>query len=302
MKILISGSTGFIGSELIACLKGRGHEIVSLVRLEQDATENALVWDPQHREIHLEEFEGFDVVIHLAGENIASGKWTEEKKQKIRDSRVIGTHMLAEMLARLNKPPQLLINASAIGYYGDRGEEVLDESSSQGKGFLADVCGRWETAADAAKQARIRVVKLRMGMVLSPNGGALKKMLLPFKWCLGAPLGSGKHYMSWISMDDLKGIFLHVMNHSTMEGPVNAVSPFPVTNREFTKTLGKVLFRPTHFFPVPAFILRFFWKEMADEVMLSSTRVVPTVLEKTGYTFLYPHLKNALEHMLASKR
>ncbi len=297
MKILIAGSTGLVGAELVPCLRDRGHEVFRLVRHENQLAEDALLWDPQHREIHPEEFEGFDTVINLAGENIANGRWTPEKKRKIYDSRVIGTHMLAELLARLKNPPQLLINASAIGYYGNRGDEILDESSSSGEGFLAEVCRKWEEAADSAKNAGIRVVKLRLGIVLSPEGGVLSKMLLPFKLCVGGVIGSGTQYMSWISIDDLMGVFLHVLSHPSLEGSLNTCSPSPVTNREFTKTLGRILKRPT-LFPLPAAVAHYLLGEMADELLLSSTRALPTALEKSGYCFLYPHLKECFKHLL----
>lgn len=297
MKILISGSSGFIGSELKACLSSRGHEIIKLVHSEKHLTDDALLWDPEHRELDIKDFEGFDCVINIAGEPIASGRWTPEKKKKIRDSRVIGTHMLSELLVRLDKPPKMLINASAIGYYGSRGDEILDESSTRGKGFLADVCDKWEHGADVAAEKGIRVVKVRIGVVLSPAGGALGTMLTPFKLGLGGVIGSGKQYMSWISMDDLMGVFLHVIGNSSISGPVNAVSPNPSTNREFTKTLGKVLWRPT-ICPFPEFLAKLLLGEMAEELLLSSTRVRPKKLEETEYSFLYPDLEGALKHLL----
>lgn len=297
MKILISGSSGFIGSELVSSLRDRGHEVIRLVRDEKELSEDTLLWDPQHREIRPEFFEGFDAVINLAGENIANGRWSPEKKRKIYDSRVIGTHMLAELLARLKQPPKLLINASAVGYYGDRGDAILDENSASGQGFLAEVCKKWEEAANSAAQAGIRVIKLRFGVILSVKGGMLSKMLLPFRLGLGGPLGSGKQYISWVSMDDLMGVFFHLLSHPEMEGAINVCTPHPVTNKEFTKTLASVLRRPA-FFSVPASLLRFILGEMADEMLLGSTRAVPKVLEESGYTFLYPDLKGALRHLL----
>ncbi|MFQ5729310.1 MAG: TIGR01777 family oxidoreductase [Waddliaceae bacterium] len=298
MKILISGSSGLIGSELVPCLRDRAHEVIRLVRSEQQLSGDTLLWDPEHREINLEDFEGFDTVINLAGENIATGKWTPEKKNKIYDSRVLGTHMLSELLARLEAPPKLLINASAIGFYGTRGSKILREDALPGKGFLAEVCKKWEEATEPAVQKRIRVVRFRLGVVLTPKGGALAKMLFPFRMGLGGVIGSGRQYFSWISMDDLMGIFLHVINDESIHGPLNVVSPNSVTNRVMTKTLGRVLKRPT-LLPFPAFIARLLMgKEMADSTVLSSTRVFPEGLEQSGYSFLYPDLKSALKHML----
>lgn len=297
MRFLIKGSSGFIGSELVPCLKERGHEVIRLVRNEAELSDDTLLWDPQHSELKLEDFEGFDCVINLAGENIASGRWTEDKKKRIRDSRVMGTHMLCELLARLENPPKVLINASAIGYYGNQGDKVVSEDSHPGQGFLSGVCQDWEKATEPAEKKEIRVVKLRIGIVLAPNGGALGKMMIPFNLGLGGVIGSGEQYMSWISMDDLIGVFLHIVGNEGVEGPVNAVAPNPVTNREFTKTLGKVLRRPT-IFPLPAFVAKFLFGEMADEMLLSSTRVSPDVLTLSGYSFLYPTLQGALEHMM----
>jgi uncharacterized protein len=300
MKILMTGTSGLIGSHLLSCFKERGHEVVRVVRHESQLSDDTILWDPKHRELRLEEFEGFDVVVNLAGENISSGRWTDEKKQKIRDSRVIGTHMLAELLVRLQNPPQLFISASAVGFYGDRGEERLTETSPEGEGFLSEVCQKWEEATLPAKNAGIRVVNLRFGIVLASEGGALARMLLPFKMGLGGVIGTGKQYMSWIAIDDLVGIVLHVMNDPSIQGPVNTVSPDPVTNYTFTKVLGRVLSRPT-IFPLPAFIARLILGEMADELLLSSVRAVPEVLHKTGYSFLYPDLKSALRHVLGRK-
>lgn len=297
MKVLFAGSSGFIGGELIPVLRERGHEVVRLVRSEKKMLDDTLLWDPEHRELDLEDFEGFDVVINLAGENIASGRWTQEKKKKIRESRVFGTHMLSELFARVKTPPKLFLNASATGYYGDRGEEVLDEGSPSGKGFLADVCKQWEEATLPAKEKGIRVVNLRFGVVFFPTGGALAKMLTPFKLGLGGVIGTGKQYISWISMDDLIGVVLHVIGEGSLRGPVNVVTPHPVTNRELTKKLGKVLKRPT-ILPMPAFAARLIMGEMAEETVLSSTRVLPKVLVQSGYSFLFPKLESALRHML----
>jgi hypothetical protein len=235
--------------------------------------------------------------VHLAGENIAAGRWTVEKKARIRDSRVKGTKTLCEALAQLSQPPKVLVSASAIGYYGDRGAELLWENSALGTGFLAEVCQAWEEATRPAMEKGIRVVLLRIGVVLSPAGGALAKMLLPFKLGLGGIIGSGKQYMSWIALDDVVGTIDHVLITDTLQGPVNAVAPHPVTNSEFTKTLRRVLRRPT-LFPMPAFAARLAFGEMADELLLASTRVEPKRLIATEYRFRYPELEDALRHLL----
>lgn len=298
MKILVSGSSGLVGSELVSTLKKRGHQVYRLVRKASLSREDTLLWDPEHVEIRLGDFEGFDAVIHLAGENIAAGRWNAAKKKKIRDSRVLGTHMLSELLSRLENPPKLLIAASAIGYYGSRGDELLDETAPPGTGFLADVCQKWEAAVQPAIDRGIRVVQLRIGVVLSAKGGALKQMLVPFKLGLGGPIGNGNQYMSWIAMDDLIGVILFVLSHQTIQGPLNTASPNPSTNREFTQALAKVLHRPA-FLPFPAFAAKLVFGEMADELLLSSTRVVPDKLSKAGYVFLFPDLPKALKHLLA---
>jgi uncharacterized protein (TIGR01777 family) len=299
MKFLVTGSSGLIGSDLVAALKDRGHQVIRLVRSEDQLSDNRLLWDPEHHELNMADFEGFDVVINLAGENIASGLWTEAKKKKIRDSRVLTTHMLCELLAMLNKPPKILVNASAVGYYGDRGDEILDENSLPGTGFLAEVCQKWEEATKPASDKGIRVILLRFGAILSSKGGVLGKMRLPFKLGLGGVIGSGKQYMSWISIDDLIGVVLHVISNDSLSGPVNTVTPEPVTNKEFTKTLGKTLNRPT-ILPVPAFAVKLIFGEMGDELLLSSTKAVPSKLEASDYTFLYPDLASALKHLLES--
>jgi uncharacterized protein (TIGR01777 family) len=238
-----------------------------------------------------------EAVVHLAGENIASGRWTAARKARIRSSRVMGTRTLCETLARLSQPPKVLVSASAIGYYGDRGAEPLWENSAFGTGFLAEVCRAWEEATQPAVQKGIRVVLLRIGIVLSPAGGALAKMLIPFQLGLGGVIGSGNQYMSWIALDDVAGVIAHALVTDTLQGPVNAVAPYPVTNREFTKTLGRVLRRPT-VFPLPGFAARLAFGEMADALLLASTRVEPKRLLATQYVFRYPELEDALRHLL----
>lgn len=297
MKVLISGSSGLIGLALVRALEENEHEVVRLVRTNDPMLKGCLCWDPQHVEVDPKKFEGYDALINLAGENIASGRWTPDKKRKIRDSRVLGTRMLSELIAHLDKPPKLLINASAIGYYGNRDDEVLHEGSPPGEGFLSKVCQEWEGATEAAEVRGIRVIKLRTGMVLSSKGGALQKMLIPFRLGLGGIIGSGKQYMSWIHLDDVVGIILHVMEKEIVQGPVNVVAPEAVTNYTFTKTYGKVLHRPT-IFPLPAFFARLMLGEMADELLLASTRVSPDVLLNSHYAFKHPSLDEALSETI----
>ena len=274
--------------------------VSKIVRTDAQLSDDAILWDPEHHELTPKDFEGYDVLINLSGENIASGRWTSDKKRKIKESRVMGTRMLCELLSRLQSPPRLLINASAIGYYGNRGDELLPEDSAPGKGFLADVCQKWEAATASAVKRGIQVVKLRTGVVLSLKGGALAKMLVPFKLGFGGIIGSGRQWISWISMDDLMGIFLHIIGHPEIQGPVNAVTPNPVRNQQFTKDLGKILHRPT-IIPFPTFAARLMLGEMADEMLLTSTRAVPTVLIRSGYSFLFPDLEGAFTHLFEKK-
>jgi len=238
-----------------------------------------------------------DAVVHLAGENIAAGRWTERQKARIRDSRVKGTRLLCDLLARYSPPPKALVCASAVGYYGDRGDEILKEESASGSDFLSDVCGEWEAATQTAVERGIRVVNLRIGVVLSPLGGALAKMLTPFKLGAGGVIGSGRQYMSWIALDDAVRAFHFALTNQSLHGPVNAVAPNAVTNRDFTRTLGRVLSRPT-VFPMPAFAARLAFGEMADALLLASTRVQPARLLAGGFTFRYPDLEGALRHLL----
>lgn len=299
MKIAITGSSGLVGSALTQTLSKNGHSILRFVRKKEDLSDDTILWDTTKGIENPEKLNGVDVVINLAGENIATGRWTEEKKKRILESRVKGTETLCNALNTLDNPPKLLINASAIGYYGNQGDCIVNEEGPSGEGFLAKVCREWEKATESAEKKGIRVVKLRTGVVLSKKGGALAKMLLPFKLGLGGVIGSGKQWMSWIALEDLVGIVQHVIEDEAIRGPVNAVTPKAVTNYEFTKTLGKVLNRPT-IFPLPAFVAKFLLGEMADEMLLSSTRVNPAVLSMTGYSFLYPDLEGAFEHILKS--
>jgi uncharacterized protein (TIGR01777 family) len=243
--------------------------------------------------IDLESIEGFDAVVHLAGENIAARRWTAAQKSKIRDSRVKGTTLLATTLGRLKRPPSVFISASAIGYYGDRGDEQLQETSSPGSDFLANVCKEWEAATEPASRAGVRVVHIRSGIILARDGGALPKIALPFKFGVGGKIGSGRQYMSWIDLDDEVHAILHCLHRTDVRGPVNSVAPSPVTNAEFTKTLGRVLSRPT-LFPLPAFAARLMLGEMADALLLSSQRVQPATLLLTDYKFRHTSLEEAL--------
>ena len=297
MRVAVSGSTGLVGSQVVASLSAAGHEVVRLVRRPPAPGEKVVRWNPEKGEIDAAGLGGLDAVVHLAGENIASGRWTAARKAAIRDSRVNATRLLCETLAGLARPPKTLVCASAIGYYGDRGADVLTEESPPGTGYLAEVCREWEAASEPAARKGIRVVVLRIGVVLSAKGGALSRMLSPFRAGLGGVIGSGRQYVSWIALDDLVGIVLHALHSGELRGPVNAVAPVPVTNRELTEALGKVLSRPT-LLPVPAFALRLAVGEMADALLLASTRVAPRRLEETGYRFRFPELREALRHLV----
>jgi uncharacterized protein (TIGR01777 family) len=288
-----------MGSALVPTLIAGGHRVTRLVRSTPRPGQAEIPWNPAARSIGTPALEGLDAVVHLAGDNIASGRWTAAKKASIRNSRVQGTTILCEALAQLVKPPRVLLSASAIGYYGDRGETILREASPPGTGFLAEVCQAWEAATAPAAQRGIRVVHLRFGIVLSPAGGPLAKMLTPFRLGLGGVVGTGKQYLSWIALDDVLGAIHHALNTEALQGPVNVVAPSAVTNREFTTTLGKVLRRPTRF-PLPAFAARLMFGEMADALLLASTRVTPARLVASGYTFQYAELEQALQHLLGT--
>lgn len=295
VHVAVTGASGLVGSALVPLLLAGGHRVTRLVR--RPAKEGELTWNPQTG-FDAAALGDVDAVVHLAGENIAAGRWTAAVKERIRTSRVQGTRLLCEALSRSQPPPRVLVCASAIGFYGDRGDEVLTEQSSGGSGFLAEVVREWEASAQPARDAGIRVVNLRFGVILSNQGGALAKMLLPFKLGAGGRVGSGRQYWSWIALDDAAGAIYHAIMTDALCGPVNAVSPHPATNAEFTRVLGRVLCRPT-FLPLPAFAARLVLGEMADELLLSSARVAPRGLEGTGYAFLQPHLEPALRHLLA---
>ncbi len=283
MRILVTGASGLVGTALTNVLRDTGHKVLGLVRRTGTFSGTEVTWNPEKNTIEIEALEDLDGVVHLAGENIATGRWTPEKKRRILESRVMGTQLLCDALAHLNHPPKVLVSASAIGYYGDRGAEELTENSGPGTGFLAEVCQAWESAARVAETAGIRVVRLRTGVVLSSNGGALARMLPPFQWGLGGVIGDGKAYMSWIVLEDLLQIIQSALTQDALCGPVNAVAPNPVTNREFTKALGGVLHRPT-LIPLPAFAVRMMFGEMGREMLLASARVMPQRLTEAGFS------------------
>ena len=297
MRILVSGSSGLVGSALRPALAAAGDEVGRLVRPGTNAGPLDVPWDPAAHRIDAAQLERFDAVIHLAGENIAAGRWNDARKEAIRRSRVDGTLLLTRALAKLRNPPATFVSASAIGYYGDRGDEVLQETSQRGRGFLPAVCVAWESAAEPAEAAGLRVVHHRFGVILSQDGGALARMLLPFRLGLGGPVGDGRQYMSWITLDDAVGAIRHTLDSTSIAGPVNTVSPSPVSNRDFGRTLGRVLRRPA-IAALPAFAARLAFGEMADALLLASTRVVPGVLQATGYTYRHPELEMALRHVL----
>lgn len=296
MTVVVSGSSGLIGSAVIPALKAAGHRVSRLVRSKTAAGEGAIYWNPAAGELNTAALEGTDAVIHLSGESIAQ-RWNAETKARIVSSRVSSTRLLAESLGRLKRPPEVFISASAVGYYGDRGEELLHEDSVPGSGFLAECCHAWETAAQLGEQYGMRTVRLRFGVLLSTAGGALPRMLPPFRFGVGGKVGSGKQYMSWIAIDDAVGAILHAVHNTDLRGAVNAVGPNPVTNEEFTKTLGKVLHRPA-VLPLPAFVVRLAFGEMGEELLLSSTRVQPAKLRSSGYVFRYPTLEPCLRALL----
>ncbi len=301
MKVIVTGSTGLIGRALVRSLLADGHEVTRLVRggaqgFRAPGTA-AVHWDPSRGEIDARELEGHDAAVHLAGEPIAEGRWDEEKKRRIMESRAQGTRLLAEALAGLAAKPKVLVSASATGFYGDRGDEVLREESASGTDFLSEVCREWEKGTLAASRAGLRVVHLRIGFVLSGEGGGLQKMLTPFKLGVGGKVASGRQYVSWITLEDLVRVIRRALEDETLRGPVNAVAPGAVRNEEFTRALGRVLGRPT-LLPVPAFALRLAFGEVADATMLTSTRVEPARLREAGFEFGHPEIEGALRSVL----
>jgi hypothetical protein len=293
-RILVSGVSGPIGAALLPSLRSCGFQVARLVRHASGGA-NEIQWDPA-KALTPAQVSGFDSVIHLAGETVV-GRWTDSKKAKIRDSRQQGTRNLASALAAAKERPRVLITASAVGYYGNRGDETLREGSEPGTGFLAEVCREWEAANRPASEAGIRAVQIRTGVVLSPDGGALQKMLPAFRLGVGGNVGSGRQWMSWIHVQDLVGAIHHILKSDLLHGPVNMVAPHPVTNAEFTKTLAAALSRPA-VFPVPAFVAKLAFGQMAEEVLLASQRVEPAKLISSGYPFQYSDLRKALDAVL----
>lgn len=298
MKILLTGVTGLIGSALRPVLLAGGDHVIELRRRAVAGQETRAAWDLESGVVDLRRCGPLEGVVHLAGETIAQ-RWTPAAKARIRDSRVRGTRILCEALAKMSQPPEVLVCASATGFYGNRGDEVLDEQSAPGKGFLADLCREWEAAAAPARDRGIRTVHLRLGIVLTPKGGALAKMLPAFRLGLGGPLGDGEQYWSWITLDDLLRVVLHALKDERLSGPVNVVAPQAVTNREFAEVLGAVLRRPS-FLRVPAFAVRFLFGEMGEETVLASAKVRPATLGQSGFVFAFPELASSLRHLLGT--
>lgn len=294
MDVLVSGATGLIGAALVPELEAAGHRVRRLTRTPR--SEGDIRWDPEGGTIG-GDLTGTEAVVHLAGESIAEGRWTEEKKRRILESRRKGTRLLAQSIAGLAEPPSVMVSVSATGYYGDRGNELLTEESESGDLFLSEVCREWEAAAEPAREAGVRVVHPRFGIVLSTEGGALGTTLPIFKLGGGGKVGSGRQYWSWVSFDDVIGTIFHALETDALNGPVNVVTPDSPTNAEYTKVLGRVLGRPT-FFTVPAPAARVALGGIADELLLASARVEPVRLQETGYAFRHPDLEGALKYLL----
>jgi uncharacterized protein len=300
VNVIIAGATGFIGTALVPALREQGHRVVRLVRTA-DGSPDAIGWDPGRGALPSETLETADAVINLAGENVAAGRWTAARRERILRSRIDSTRTLVDALRAATPRPRVWLNASAIGYYGDRGAEILTEASSRGTGFLADVCVAWEAEAMAAARFNVRAVTLRFGVVLDGAGGALAKLRPFFQAGLGGRLGSGEQWMSWITREDAVGVIGHALSDPRCIGPLNVVAPHPVTNAVFTAALGRVMHRPT-FFPTPKAVLRTLFGQMAEETVLASARAMPERLQEWGYRFRHPMLENALPALLAPRR
>lgn len=298
MKILISGASGLVGSHLIPVLLEKGHEVYKLVRkTPREADE--IQWDAEKgfSEKEQSKLEGFDAVVHLAGDNVASENWSAEKKRKIRESRTVGTRVLVNALSKTNNPPKTLVSASAIGFYGNREDEILTEDSPKGEGFFPEVCDEWESESRKAEEFGARVVNPRIGVVLAKEDGALAKMLTPFKLGVGGVVGSGMQYMSWIALEDLIRIIIFALENENLRGAYNATAPNPVTNEVFVKTLGRVINRPT-ILPMPAFAIKLLFGEMGETLLLEGCRVIPKRLQEAGFEFKYTDLETALKAIL----
>ncbi len=298
-RILIGGASGLVGSALSAYLGTAGHEVWSLVRRPARPEAREVHWDPDGGDLRVADVEGFDAVVHLGGANIAGGRWTKRYKETIRASRVDSTTLLAETLARLRKGPRVFLSASAVGMYGNRGDDPLDENSPPGTGFLPETCLAWEAATDAARAAGIRTVNLRIGVVLALRGGALGTMLTPFRLGVGGPLGDGRQFMSWIALEDLVGMIDFALQDDDLSGPVNATAPHPVRQGDFARTLGHVLRRPA-ILPAPAFAIRMALGEMGQALLLDGARVMPIAAARAGFPFLFPYLEDALRWELGA--
>ena len=296
MKVIVSGASGLVGKALCARLAEREHQVLRLVR-RASISADEIQWHPDQGRLNGRQLMGVDAACHLAGENIAAGRWNAARKERIEESRVEGTHLLAETLANADQGPRVLVSASAIGFYGDRGDEWLDEEAAQGSGFLPDVCNAWEQAANPAREAGIRVVHPRIGVVLSAEGGALARMLLPFKLGLGGPIGNGRNWTSWITLDDLVEMIIFAIEDDRLEGPVNAVAPHPERFKDFARILGRVLSRPA-FLPLPAFVAKLALGEMAEALLMASARVRAGRLSSAGFSFKHESLETALRHVL----
>jgi uncharacterized protein (TIGR01777 family) len=297
LRVAITGASGMIGRDLTHFLTTGGHEVIRFVRDSRRVGEGTAYWNPATGEIDAAALKGVDAVVHLAGTSIGAGRWTDDRKRSILKSRVMGTELMARTLAGMNGGPRVLVSASAIGYYGDRGQEPLDESAKSGSGFLAEVVRAWEAATRPAVQAGVRVVHLRSGVALSPAGGALGQMLLPFKVGLGGRIGSGKQYVSWIDLDDLVAAYLHAIYTESLSGPVNATAPHPVTNATFTSALGRALGRPT-IVPVPALAMKALFGQLGTEALLWGQRVMPKKLQGSGFAFFHEGVEESLRFQL----
>jgi uncharacterized protein (TIGR01777 family) len=298
MRILVTGATGLIGAKLTGVLENDGHTVIALTRRASIDRQVSITWDPESGKLDPNEIEGFDAVIHLAGENIGGGRWTDARKARILNSRVNGTRLLCDAIEKLQSPPKVLISSSAIGYYGDRGDALLNEASGPGSGFLPDVCVAWEKATESAATCGVRVVLLRTGIVQTPEGGSLQRMLLPFKLGIGGKFGNGKQWWSWIGIEDVTNVIQFALMNEKLAGPVNLVAPHPVTNDEFTKILARVLKRPA-ITPIPQFALKLLLGEMADGLLFSSARVEPKRLSEAGYQFHQTELEPTLRSLLS---
>lgn len=297
LKILVTGASGLVGRTLVPFLTTQGHQVVTLGRNPDAADPTAFSWDPERGEMDDRALDGVDAVIHLAGANLAEGRWTKARKEAIRDSRVRGTRLLVDRIVGQGGRVRTLVSSSATGFYGDTGEAAADESTPTGRGFLAEVCRAWEEEALKVRAGGTRLVLMRTGVVLTPAGGALGALLPVFRKGAGGPVGGGQQWMSWISIDDLVAAFLHAVETATLKGPCNGVAPGPVRNGDFVKTLGEILHRPAAI-PVPAMALRLLFGQMAEETILASSRVLPGALEQSGFAFRHGRLEDALRHVL----